>query len=174
MIRRRSYDKRHRFGVSVWLTVLVQTALAALLAACATHAGVADRNAEFTVDGHPVVGVSQTACGGPAGSRALARTELYFGTARAGGTRMTEDQYQQFMDEQVTPRFGDGLLLLSGRSQFAGTNGKIVREPSRVLILFYPNGAEGNAAVKEVMTAFTRTFQYETVQRVDSRACVSF
>jgi hypothetical protein len=174
MIPRRLYDKWDRFGVSAWLTALAATTLFGSLTGCATGLGTLDQNTAFTVDGHPKVGATQNACDGMSGYRELARTELYFGTSPADGARITEDQYQQFMDEEVTPRFTNSQLLLSGRSQFTGQNGTIVREPSKILILFYPYGDQNGAAVKEVMRAFQLQFQHETVQRSDGRACVSF
>jgi hypothetical protein len=42
------------------------------------------------------------------------RTELFFGLSRPGG-RITERQFERFVDAEVTPRFPDGLTLLSGR-----------------------------------------------------------
>jgi Protein of unknown function (DUF3574) len=172
MIRRRLFDVRGRTGPRGWLTVLAVT-IPFGLTACATDFAVANQDATFTADGHPRVGATRNGCDGAGGSRQIARTELYFGTSRADGTHITEDQYRQFMDEEVLSRFGDSLLL-SARRQFADENGKIVREPAEMLILFYTYGDHNYAAVKEVMNAFTRTFPHETLQRVDSRACVAF
>jgi hypothetical protein len=172
MIRRCVYGGRNGLGAGACLTVLAATTLVGSLTACATDFGTAQSTA-FTADGHPRVGASQSACDGGAGSRELVRTELYFGTSRVDGARIAEDRYQQFMDEVVTPRFGDNVLLLHGRSQSTGENGTIVREPAVILVLFHPYGDRQNAAVGEVMNAFRHLFQGETVKRVDSRACVA-
>src|SRR5437870_1612384 len=67
----------------------------------------------------------------------FARTELYFGLSRADGPNVTEEEFQQFLDAVVTPRFPDGLTLLSGSGQFRGASGVVQKEPSKVLILFY-------------------------------------
>ena len=69
----------------------------------------------------------------------FARTELFFGSARAGG-EVTEAEFKQFLDVFITPRFPDGLTLLTGLGQFLGSAGP-VQERSFVLILLYPDEA---------------------------------
>ena len=66
----------------------------------------------------------------------FARTELFFGSARAAG-EVTEAEFKQFLDVFITPRFPDGLTLLTGHGQFLGSKGP-VRERSFLLILLYP------------------------------------
>lgn len=142
-------------------------AVAALTAgtACATDPG-----ATAAVDGQPL---QRDVCHGVAGAQVWARTELYFGTSKADGSLITEDDYQHFLDTEVTPRFGDGFTLLSGRGQFRGANGTIVREPAKVLILFYPFDEEKNVAVDEIRNAFRKAFRQEAVLRADGTACVA-
>ena len=50
----------------------------------------------------------------------FARTELFFGTAKPDGTAVTDEAFSTFLDEQITPRFPDGLTLLKGDGQFRG------------------------------------------------------
>ena len=66
------------------------------------------------------------------------RTELYFGTDIKGGMQVTVEDWDKFLAEEVTPKFPDGLTVLEGYGQYRATNGKIVRENSKVLILLYP------------------------------------
>ena len=65
-----------------------------------------------------------------------------------------EAQFMRFLDEEITPRFPDGLTLMTGLGQFRGASGKI--EQIRVL--------------------YERQFQQESVLRADERLpeCVSF
>src|SRR5262245_62238886 len=60
----------------------------------------------------------------PKGTRkgvlAFARTELYFGTAKSDGSVVTEEQFREFVDLYVTPRFPDGRPLLKGDGQSRG------------------------------------------------------
>ena len=74
----------------------------------------------------------------------------------------------------MTPRFPDGLTLLSGDGQFRGASGVIVQERSKVLILFYPWTAGRNRAIQRIRALYKRQFAQEAVLRVDDTSCVSF
>ena len=102
------------------------------------------------------------------------RTELYFGSEKPGPD-VTNKQFDRFADREVTPRFPDGLSLLTGYGQFKGSDGEIVQERSFVLILLYPPGdEEANREIEEIRSAYERDFDQESVLRVDSRERVSF
>ena len=103
------------------------------------------------------------------------RTELYFGSSKPDGTIVTEAQFQQFVDQEVTPRFPDGLTLLTGYGQFRNSAGVILKERSAELILLYPlSQRDANRKIEEIRTNYKRAFQQESVLRVDSLATVSF
>jgi hypothetical protein len=104
-----------------------------------------------------------------------ARSELFFGTARPDGSVVTDDKFKRFLDQEVTPRFPDGLTLLTGQGQFKNTNGMIIQEKSKVLILLYPLDDTGaSTRIEAIRAAYKLAFQQESVLRVDSRAGVSF
>lgn len=98
----------------------------------------------------------------------FARTELYFGSERPGPD-VSRREFARFLDEEITPRFPDGLTLLSGRGQFREADGKIVEETSFVLILFapYEDRAESSALVEEIRRLYVSEFNQESVLRVD-------
>lgn len=103
------------------------------------------------------------------------RTELYFGSQKPDGSVVTEAQFMQFVDTVVTPRFPDGLTLLTGYGQFRNSAGQIIRERSMELILLYPPSMrDANRKIEEIRTAYKQAFQQESVLRVDSLAAVSF
>ena len=103
------------------------------------------------------------------------RTELYFGSQKAQGDAVTEAEFEQFVDDEVTPRFPDGLTLLTGYGQFRNSANLIIEEQSFVLILLYPHeDTEANREIEEIRTAYKAAFDQESVLRVDSRERVSF
>jgi hypothetical protein len=108
----------------------------------------------------------------------FARTELFFGTAKPDGTAVTEEEWGRFLDEEVTPRFPDGLTVLSGIGQFRGSNGEIIQETSIVLILLYPVETRKSSSkkIEEIREAYKQAFRQESVLRVDDRrpAKISF
>lgn len=103
-----------------------------------------------------------------------ARTELYFGLSRADGPDITNDEFEEFLDSVVTPRFPDGLTLLTGNGQFRGESGVVIKEPSKLLIVFYPWTSQRSHAVDRIRQIYKRDFQQQAVLRVDETSCVSF
>jgi hypothetical protein len=102
------------------------------------------------------------------GSVLFVRTELFFGTARQGGA-VTDAEFKDFVDNDVTPRFPDGLTLLKGDGQFRGSDDVVIKERSYVLILLYPFESlkEGNTEIEEIRRIYKRKFSQESVLRVD-------
>jgi hypothetical protein len=103
------------------------------------------------------------------------RTELYFGTGRPDGSVVSDADFQEFVDVQVTPRFPDGLTLLAGYGQFKNSAGVINKERSLVLILFYPpQMRDASKLIQEIREIYKAMFQQESVLRADSNMFISF
>ena len=102
------------------------------------------------------------------------RTELFFGLGRANGPNVTEAEFRMFLEEEVTPRFPDGLTVLTGRGQFR-SGGVIEREPSKLVIILYPPDQENaHRRIERIREEYKTAFQQQSVLRADSTACVSF
>jgi hypothetical protein len=99
----------------------------------------------------------------------FARTELYFGTAKADGSSVTDEQFLAFLDAEVTPRFPDGLTLLKGDGQFRDSMGEIVKEDSFVLILLYSleGFRQSSRRINDIRDLYKEKFEQESVLRVD-------
>lgn len=98
---------------------------------------------------------------------------LYFGTRTPQGF-VSKAEWAAFVESSITPKFPKGLTVLAGAGQWQGASGDIVREPSYVLSLIYPDSAAKDRAIAEIIRAYKQRFQQETVLRVRSRVCVSF
>jgi hypothetical protein len=98
----------------------------------------------------------------------FARTELFFGTAKPEGV-VLEKEFLAFLDQEITPRFPDGLTLLKGKGQFRGDDGVIVKEDSFLLVLLYPleDFRESSRKIDTIRRLYRRQFQQESVLRVD-------
>jgi hypothetical protein len=107
-------------------------------------------------------------------SEIFARTELVFGLSRSGGPDITEQEFQDFIDSKVTPRFPDGLTVLSGNGQFRDSSGAIIEEGSKLLILLYPFSLKSSTLVNAIRDDYKEAFQQESVLRIDDLSCVSF
>lgn len=100
----------------------------------------------------------------------FARTELYFGTARADGEPpVSEEEFQGFLDGNITPAFPDGLTLLKGLGQFRGANGVAIEEDSFLVILLYPDETrrESSKKIEQIREDYKEQFKQESVLRSD-------
>jgi hypothetical protein len=102
------------------------------------------------------------------------RTELFFGSERPDKPEVSDVEFKQFLDEQITPRFPDGLTVLKGFGQFREADGDIVQESSFVLILLYPRETlrESSARIEEIRRLYKDQFEQESVLRVDDPRAV--
>jgi hypothetical protein len=124
------------------------------------------------------------------------RTELYFGLSIPGGGdgslpgQVNEEDWQRFLDQEVSPRFPDGLTILEVGGQWRSRPGdghavETVREQSRIVVIFYPADegavADGDAAgasaderIESVRAAYKRRFHQDSVLRTDVTLRVRF
>lgn len=127
----------------------------------------------LTAAGAALPALGQASCAGEAFP--MARLELYFGTQKPGGLAVSDAEWHAFMEEEVTPRFPDGLTVLRGYGQWRNFEGVITREASAVLVILYEPSAEKEAAIEDIRAAYKDRFEQESVMRVDGPTqCVSF
>jgi len=107
------------------------------------------------------------------GQRAMVSETLYFGTAKPDGM-VTEEDWQAFLNDSVTPRFPQGLSVWRASGQWKSDAGPVVRESSYVLNIVHPDNAATEAALNEVVNTYKTKFHQEAVLRVQSAACISF
>jgi hypothetical protein len=118
-------------------------------------------------------GRSLAAC--EVGSAAMSRLELLFGSARKAGPPVSGADWSAFLDAEITPRFPDGLTVLSGDGQWRDPRGHIVRETTRVLVVWYRPAASTSADIEAIRVAYKSRFGQDSVMRVDDRtSCVAF
>lgn len=93
--------------------------------------------------------------------------ELYFGRSRTEGI-ISEAEFQKFLDTEITPRFPDGLTVIDANGQFRNRAGIIIKEPTKILVLIYPNSPEKKQAIQNIINLYKSQFQQESVLRVTS------
>jgi hypothetical protein len=113
-----------------------------------------------------------TAC--PAGQGAGRTAQLFFGRNIGGQVGVSEADFDRFVDEELTPRFPDGLTVLDAAGQWRSNAGPIVREPSKVVILALPGRTGGEDRLEAVRAAYKARFSQEAVLVVTQPACLGF
>jgi hypothetical protein len=104
------------------------------------------------------------------------RGELYFGTTTDEGTAYSEEEWNAFLDAEITPRFPAGLTVLTGLGQWQNET-EVIQERSEVLIILYPleTAQESSVLLEEIRDVYETQFNQESVLRVDiAPACTSF
>jgi hypothetical protein len=102
------------------------------------------------------------------------RSELYFGLSMPGGKTVGEGQWENFLAEEVTPRFPDGLTVISAKGQWRNPMGTLIREDTKVLIIYHPGTPEINRRIEALRAAYLARFDQESVLLVQQPAMVSF
>ena len=97
------------------------------------------------------------------------RTELYFGRSVPDGTLVSDEDWNRFLADIVTPRFPDGFTILKANGQYREKSGRIITEPSCVLIFLYPRKTrtESRMKIEEIRSAYVNQFNQESVLRMD-------
>lgn len=113
-----------------------------------------------------------SSCQGPA--RIMARLDMLFGRSRPTGEPVTDEEWAQFLDTEVTRRFPDGLTVLQGLGQWRGKDGHLTRERSTILVIWHEPTQRTGTDIEAIRSAYKQRFDQESVMRVDSASCVSF
>ena len=111
---------------------------------------------------------------GPGGQPELV-AELVFGRNIGDSLGVSEADWNRFLDEEVTPRFPDGLTVMSASGQWRDTErGNVVQEPSNVLVVVLDDEGQDKPRIAEIATAYKQRFQQQGVLTMLRPACVSF
>ncbi|HEV2528504.1 MAG TPA: DUF3574 domain-containing protein [Thermomicrobiales bacterium] len=112
------------------------------------------------------------------GAEAWVQSELYFGRGTDDTeSEITDEEWQDFLDSEVTPRFPAGLTVLESYGQWQNSAGEVNSEDSTVLIILYPMDPSGATSdlLEEIRDAYEVQFDQESVLRTDTYpVCVGF
>ena len=110
----------------------------------------------------------------PAGQERLSTAQLFFGRNIGDTPRVSEAEFVRFVDEELTPRFPDGLTVFNGGGQWRGPENQLVREASKIVLIVLPKQGENTQRLQAVRAAYKTRFQQESVLLITQPACVSF
>jgi hypothetical protein len=96
----------------------------------------------------------------------LIQVDLYFGRNIGTTGQVTETQFQQFLHQQITPLFADGLVVYDARGQFLDSQQQLIREPSKVVSLITEDSIAHEQSINQIIAAYKQQFQQESVLAV--------
>ena len=100
--------------------------------------------------------------------------ELFMGRSTQDGEVVDDAAWDAFLADTVTPRFPDGLTVLDARGQWRDSEGQILEERSKLLVILAPPSDDGMGLIDEISDEYERRFNQESVLRVINDVCVSF
>jgi hypothetical protein len=128
--------------------------------------------------GAAILGLSLAGCmsapkpqGCPAGQASLRTAQLFLGAKTPAAP--AERDLSRFVDQEVTPRFPDGVTVVDGGGQWKGSENRMIREASKVVLVVLPAGGDGQGKVEAVRTAYRSKFKQEPVVVLPPPACVT-
>jgi hypothetical protein len=86
---------------------------------------------------------------------------------------VSDADFARFLDEELTPRFPDGLTVLDAAGQWRGASG-LVREPSKLVMIVLPGHADDRARLRAAADAYKARFHQEAVLVLTQPACAAF
>lgn len=100
--------------------------------------------------------------------------DLYFGRNIGPSLAVSDADWALFVDEEITPRFPDGLSVSDIAGQWKGEDGVVVREPAKVVMIVLSGEQAEYARLDAVRDAYRKRFRQESVMLVQRQACVGF
>ena len=145
-------------------------ALVAALSGSAACAPAVTPSADPTPADAPVA--ARVRC--EAGDSAMVRDVVYFGRNRPDGGRVSDAEWEAYLDSVVTPRFPAGFTVVEAEGHWRGESGVVERERTEVLTLLHPGDEASREAVRALTGEYVRRFHQEAVLRERLAACARF
>jgi hypothetical protein len=112
------------------------------------------------------------ACLGCVPSNQLNR--LYFGMNKPSGGTVSEQEFGLFLEQEVSPRFPEGLTLFAAKGQWRNGKGRIEQENSRVVEIVCDDTQENHDKVAAIAAKYKTLFAQEAVMVIQSQSDVTF
>lgn len=111
----------------------------------------------------------------PSDGTQMTSVTLFFGMAIPGGGNVSEGDWNDFLDHEVTPRFPDGLSVLQAVGQWKNAKtGNVIHEKSRALLIWMTPSQGASDAIDVIRDAYKARFKQDSVMRIDDVDCVAF
>lgn len=110
----------------------------------------------------------------PAGQERMRTAQLFFGRSIGDQPGVTEQAFGRFVDEELTPRFPDGLTIMDGGGQWRGAENALIREASKIVLIVLPKQGDAERRIDAVRRIYKAQFKQDSVLLITQPSCVSF
>lgn len=104
--------------------------------------------------------------------RTMVADRLIFGRSIPDDGLVSEEQWEAFLEDVVTPRFPEGLTVWRAEGQWSDPQGTLVEEPVMVIEIVHPASARADSAMAAIAGEYRRRFRQDAVLRVTTDARV--
>lgn len=110
----------------------------------------------------------------PPGQEHVRTARLFFGQTTTGRPWLSTVNFQKFVDEEITPRFPDGLTVMEGGGEWRGSENQLIREAAKVVVIVLPRRGDAERRIEAVRAAYKARFQQDSGLLVTQDSCVAF
>lgn len=108
----------------------------------------------------------------PEGFDPYVEFQLFFGLHDSDNNRVSEEEWQAFLADTVTPRFPAGMTIIYVKGQWQEPGGNIQKEDTKLLMgLLDSADGEGLRLINEISDEFVRRFDQDPVFRIVNEIC---
>ena len=90
------------------------------------------------------------------------------------GPGVSEAAFSNFINNQVVPRFHDGLSVLDAQDLTPKPAGASVYGPAKVVMIVLPGKPDDGAQLEAIRTAYKTRFNQNTVLEMAHEDCVTY
>ena len=122
----------------------------------------------------PAPAASPTVCEAYAAG-AMIEAQLFFGRNIGNELGVSDREWTDFLDREVTPRFPNGLTVVDASGHWRDIQtGHLVREPSKILTLLADGDPATLRLIHEIVDLYKARFHQQSVGLAIRPVCVSF
>jgi hypothetical protein len=99
---------------------------------------------------------------------------LYFGMNKPTGGTVSEHEFNQFLQQEISSRFPEGLTLFEAKGQWQNAKGTIEQENSRVVEIVCDDTPENRDKVAAIAAKYKALFAQEAVMLIKSQPEIIF
>src|SRR5512135_2693629 len=104
---------------------------------------------------------ARTAC--PVGLRPATTAELFFGRDVGEELGVSDADWREFVDQEISPRFPNGLTVADVFGQWQGPKGAFVREPAKALFVVLSGAPSEQGQLADIRAAYRTRFHQDSV-----------
>src|SRR5262249_32391929 len=109
----------------------------------------------------------------PAGQDYVRTAQIFFGRRTGDEPRVTEADFRKFVDEELTPRFRDGLTVVDSGALRSDPD-KLVGGAAGVVVAGLPKGGASPGRIEAARSASRSRFHRDSQLRYPPPSCVAF